>query len=52
MQIHKYDFIPTIFLTEDALSISNLHGFIKSLQQKSSHVFEKTHEKGLMLRKA
>ena len=41
-----------IFLTGDALSISNWHRFIKLLQHKSSHLFENTHEKGLILRKA
>ena len=40
-----------IFLTGDVVSISNLHGFIKSLQHESSQVFEKTCEKGLTLRK-
>ena len=41
-----------IFLTGDTLSMSNFCVFIKSLQHKSSHVFEKTHEKGLKLRKS
>ena len=57
MQIHKHNCTvdidnKLIFLTGDALSVSNLDGFIKSLQHERSHVFEKTHEKGSMLRKA
>ena len=40
-----------IFLTGDVVSISNLHGFIKSLQHKSSHVFEKMYEKRINIKK-
>ena len=41
-----------VFLTVCAISVSNSHRFTKSLQHESSHVLEKTHKKGLMLRKA
>ena len=40
-----------IFLKGDDFSVSNFHVFVKSLVNKSSHAFYKTHKKGLMLRK-